>query len=93
MSATWLAGRCRLPKCTCANGTLADESVLIRGFYPPVAVRPDDWPTYIATLQQAQAGQGVEAFDRFLYERLHATLGEYLSASRQALPAPKGTSL
>ncbi len=58
--------------------------VLIRGGYPPVAVRPLDRPTYIATLQQAQAGQGVEAFDHFLYERLDATLAEYLSAAREA---------
>ncbi len=63
--------------------------VLIRGGYPPVAVRPQDRPAYLATLQQAQAGQGVEAFDHFLYERLDATLGEYVSASREALPAPK----
>jgi len=66
--------------------------VLIRGGYPPVAVRPEDRPAYIATLQQAQAGQGVEAFDRFLYERLDVTLGEYVSASREALPAPKGSA-
>ena len=63
--------------------------VLIRGGYPPVAVRPADRPTYIAALQQAQAGQGSEAFDRLLYERLDATFGEYLSALQEALPAPK----
>jgi Fic family protein len=62
--------------------------VLIRGGYPPVTVRPQDRPTYIAALQQAQAGQGTETFDRFLYERLDAILGEYLAAARQALPQP-----
>jgi len=62
--------------------------VLIRGGYPPVAVRPQDRPAYIATLQQAQAGQGVEAFGNFLHERLEATLDEYLSAAREAVPVP-----
>jgi Fic family protein len=63
--------------------------VLIRGGYSPVAVRPEDRPAYIASLQQAQAGGGSEAFERLLYERLDATLGELVSALKQALPAPK----
>lgn len=62
--------------------------VLLRGGYPPVAVRPEDRLAYIRALQQSQAGQGYEAFNRLLYERLDATLGEYLSASREALPPP-----
>jgi Fic family protein len=62
--------------------------ILIRGGYPAVAVRPADRLGYISGLQHAQAGGGTEAFDRLLYERLDATLGEYVSASRQALPAP-----
>jgi Fic family protein len=63
--------------------------ILIRGGYPAVAVRPEDRPAYIAGLQQGQRGGGTEAFDRLLLERLDATLGEYISASRQALPAPR----
>jgi Fic family protein len=63
--------------------------MLIRGGYPPVAVRPVDRPAYIHGLQQAQDGHGAEAFDRLLYERLDATLAEFLSALREALPAPK----
>jgi Fic family protein len=62
--------------------------ILIRGGYPPIAVHPVDRPAYIAALQQAQSGGGTEDFDRLLYERLDATLGEYLSALREALPAP-----
>ncbi len=62
--------------------------VLIRGGYPPVAVRPQDRPAYIGALQAAQAGGSSEGFDRLLYERLDATLGEYLSASQEALTAP-----
>jgi hypothetical protein len=66
--------------------------MLIRGGYPPVAVRPEDRPSYVDGLQQAQAGKGGEAFNLLLYRRLDATLGEYLNASKEALPAlPKQT--
>ncbi len=61
--------------------------ILLRGGYPPVAVRPLDRPAYINALQQAQAAQGSAAFDRLLCERLNETLGEYLSALKQALPS------
>ncbi|HJU20684.1 MAG TPA: Fic family protein [Stellaceae bacterium] len=62
--------------------------VLLRGGYSPVAVRPQDRPAYIGALQNAQAGRGSERFDRLLYERLDATMGECLSALREALTAP-----
>jgi len=54
--------------------------ILIRGGYPPVAVRPEDRLEYIRSLQQEQSGQGTGAFSDFLYRRLDATLEEYLSA-------------
>jgi Fic family protein len=60
--------------------------VLIRGGYPPVAVRPEDRLAYLRALQDAQSGKGSEAFERLLYERLDATLEEYLRALREALP-------
>jgi hypothetical protein len=60
--------------------------VLIRGGYPPVAVRPADRLAYVRALQEAQAGQGNEGFQRLLYARLDAALDEYLSALREALP-------
>jgi Fic family protein len=60
--------------------------ILIRGGYPPVAVRPEDRPAYIAALQHSQAGKGAESFDLLLYQRLDETLGEYLRASREAFP-------
>ncbi len=61
--------------------------ILIRGGYPPIAVRPVDRLAYIQTLQDAEAGRGEDAFNRLLLERLHATLGEYLTALRQVLPS------
>jgi Fic family protein len=57
--------------------------ILIRGGYPPIAVRPEDRPAYIRALQQSQAGQGSEAFDSLLYERLDATLDDYLRVLAQ----------
>ena len=60
--------------------------VLIRGGYPPVAVRPEDRIEYIRTLQQEQAGQGAESFNALLYRRLDATLEEYVSALQEGRP-------
>jgi Fic family protein len=60
--------------------------VLTRGGYPPVAVRPEDRPAYIAALQPARADEEADAFNRLLYTRLDETLDEALSALRQALP-------
>lgn len=54
--------------------------VLIRGGYPPVAVRPADRPAYIRALQRAQAGHGDAALNRLLLERLDATLTDYIAA-------------
>ena len=58
--------------------------VLLRGGYPPIAVRPEDRPAYIRALQQSTT----ESFDRLLHERLDATLEEYLDTLKQALPSP-----
>jgi Fic family protein len=68
------------------NGRIARllmNLILIRGGYPPIAVRPEDQPAYIRALQQAQAGHGSGSFDNLLYQRLDATLGEYLSALQE----------
>ena len=62
--------------------------ILIRGGYPPVAVRPEDRPAYIRALAMSQSGQGEAAFDRLLYERLHAALDDYLGAMREAAQRP-----
>ena len=57
--------------------------LLIRGGYPPIAIRPVDRPAYLTALQTPPDD---EAFDRLLYDRLDATLGDLLIASRQELP-------
>jgi Fic family protein len=63
--------------------------VLIRGGYPPVAVRPEDRPAYTRALQEGQAGRGADAFNRLLHERLDTTLDDYLSALQAATSTPK----
>lgn len=62
--------------------------VLIRAAYPPIAIRPEDRPAYIAALQRVQAGGGSKAFERPLYELLDATLEETIGALREAVSAP-----
>jgi len=61
--------------------------ILIRGAYPPIAVRPQDRLAYLGALQHEHAAP----FNRLLYARLHATLEDYLSAARQALPTSSPT--
>jgi Fic family protein len=58
--------------------------ILIRGGYPPVAVRPVDRLAYLHALR---VGQGSEAFETLLCQRLDASLDESLAAVRDALPA------
>ena len=58
--------------------------VLARGGYPPVAIRPEDRPAYIAALEIDQRGGGHGTFDNLLLDRLDQTLDMYLDAARQA---------
>jgi len=60
--------------------------MLIRGGYPPIAVTPDDRKAYLDALEHASLTNDLVPFQKFMHQRLDATLGEYLSALRQALP-------
>ena len=70
--------------------------LLLRGGYPPVAVRPEDRKTYLDTLEHASMRENIKPFQTFMHERLDATLGEYLNALQEAsapeakLPKPPG---
>ncbi len=59
---------------------------LLRGGYPPIAVRPEDRLAYLRALQTAQAGGGDAEFNKLLYQRLDATLDDHLAAARAATP-------
>ncbi len=65
--------------------------VLIRGGYPPVAVRPEDRKTYLDALERGSLAEDLRPFWIFMRERLDATLGEYLTALQETLPQPDPT--
>jgi Fic family protein len=59
--------------------------MLIRGGYPPVAVRPEDRKAYLDALERGSLAEDLSPFQTFMHRRLDATLGEYLSALQEAL--------
>jgi Fic family protein len=67
---------------------LLTNLLLIRGGYPPIAVRPEDRTTYLDALERGSLAEDLLPFQTFMHERLDATLAEYLSAVREALPSP-----
>ena len=54
--------------------------ILIRGGYPPVAVRPEDRAEYLTGLETASLTGDMEPFQVLLHDRLSETLGDYLGA-------------
>jgi Fic family protein len=62
--------------------------MLIRGGYPPAAVPPEDRKPYLDGLERGSLTDDLQPFRRFMYERLDATLGEYLSTLQGPLPQP-----
>jgi Fic family protein len=62
--------------------------MLIRHGYPPVAVRPEDRKTYLDALERGSLADDLGPFQNFMHARLDATLEEYVSALREALPQP-----
>jgi Fic family protein len=67
--------------------------MLIRGGYPPIAVTPDDRKRYLDALEHASVTNDLAPFQEFMHRRLETTLGEYLGALRQALPARSDASI
>lgn len=54
--------------------------LLLRGGYPPVVIAPEHRLAYLTALETAQLGGGTESYDRFMAERLDASLTDYLRA-------------
>jgi Fic family protein len=52
--------------------------LLLRQGYPPVAVRPEDRKTYLDALEHASLKDDLGPFQKFMHQRLDATLEEYL---------------
>jgi Fic family protein len=63
--------------------------VLIRGGYPPVAVRPKDRKTYLDALERGSLAEDLRPFQTFMHELLDATSAEYLSALQEAEALPQ----
>jgi Fic family protein len=60
--------------------------MLIRGGYPPVAVRPEDRKEYLSALEKGSLTEDIGEFTELMQRRLLSTLGEYVSALQEALP-------
>lgn len=65
--------------------------ILIRGGYPPVAVRPEDRKAYLDSLERASLAEDLTPYRILMHRRLDATLGDYLSALQEAVPQPDQT--
>ena len=62
--------------------------LLIRGGYPPIAVRPEDRNIYLDALEHGSLAGDLDPFQTFMHARLDTTLAKYLSAVREAIPEP-----
>ncbi len=60
--------------------------ILIRGGYPPVAVRPEDRAGYLAALEVGSLTGDLEPFQVLLNGRLSETLGEYSGVLKSGSP-------
>lgn len=54
--------------------------MLIRAGYPPMAVRPEDRNVYLNALETASLTADTSDFQKFMDQRLHATLVDYIAA-------------
>lgn len=60
--------------------------LLLRGGYPPVAVRPEDRKAYLDALEHASLHGEMESFHALMHRRLDETLDEYLRVLTEAQP-------
>lgn len=65
--------------------------LLIRGGYPPVPMRRKIRKTYLNSLERSLLTGDRRPYRVLMYQRLDATLGEYLSTLQEALPHPDAT--
>lgn len=65
---------------------LLTNLMLIRGGYPPVAVRPEDRKAYLDGLERGSVADDLGPFQSLMHRRLDQTLADYLAAIGEALP-------
>jgi len=58
--------------------------LLFRGGYPPVPIRPEQRSAYLDGLERASTAGDDAPYRRFMFDRLDATLSEYLSVLGEA---------
>ena len=58
--------------------------LLIRGGYPPVAVRPEDRKAYLDALERGSLTGELDTFQAVMHQRLDATLEDYLTSLQGA---------
>lgn len=59
--------------------------ILMRAGYPPVVIGPEQRVAYLDALQTMQLENRRGPYDRFMYERLEASLDDHLARLRRAL--------
>ena len=60
--------------------------LLVRGGYPPVAVRPEDRKVYLDSLERASLADDMGPYRMLMHRRLDETLAEYLGVLAEAMP-------
>lgn len=63
--------------------------ILVRGGYPPVAVRPEDRERYLDTLEHASLKKDREPFQAFMQGRLEDTMKDYVALFDEAIDAQR----
>jgi len=65
-------------------GRLLMNLLLVRGDYPPIAVRPEDRKAYLNSLERASLTGDLGPYQTLMHQRLAATLSEYVNALKEA---------
>jgi Fic family protein len=63
--------------------------LLIRGGYPPVAVRIEDRKAYLDALERASLAEDMAPYQLLMHQRLDATLKDYLDVLNEAPQPPR----
>lgn len=61
--------------------------LLIRAGYPPIAVRPEDRPAYLDTIERAALAEDPGPFQALMHERLRATFRMFSAPSGRLFPS------
>jgi Fic family protein len=60
--------------------------ILLRGGFPPIAIRPEDRQAYLDSLERASTAEDLAPYREVMFRRLETTLSDYVNALRETLP-------